>query len=73
MDSGRIATARRGGLSGARRRSWSPESVSIIVAEILASVEATTYDPSTRTWVGEYVILAERWRDPGRNTERMDL
>jgi transcriptional regulator with XRE-family HTH domain len=26
-----------------------------------------------REWVGEYVIPAERWRDPGANTRRMDL
>jgi site-specific recombinase XerD len=59
---------------GGRER-WVPilPELEAIVAEILASVEATTYDPSTRTWIGEYVIPAERWRDPGRNTERMDL
>jgi integrase len=59
---------------GGRER-WVPilPELEAIVAEILASVDPTTYDPTTRTWTGEYVIPAERWRDPGRNTERMDL
>lgn len=59
---------------GGRER-WVPvlPELEPVVAEILASVEPTIWDPSKRTWIGEFVIPAERWRDPGRNTERMDL
>src|SRR4051812_13103357 len=59
---------------GGRER-WVPvlPELEAIIAEILASIEATAWDPTTRAWIGEYVIPAERWRDPGRNTERMDL
>jgi integrase len=59
---------------GGRER-WVPilPELEPVVAEILASVEATGWDPVAHAWIGEYVIPAERWRDPGRNTERMDL
>jgi integrase len=59
---------------GGRER-WVPvlPELEPVVAEILASVEPTVWDPVRRAWVGEYVIPAERWRDPGANTQRMDL
>jgi integrase len=59
---------------GGRER-WVPvlPELEPVVGEILASVDATAWDPAARSWIGEYVVPAERWRDPGRNTERMDL
>jgi site-specific recombinase XerD len=59
---------------GGRER-WVPvlPELEPVVAEILASVGPTEWDSFRRAWLGEYVIPAERWRDPGRNTERMDL
>jgi integrase/recombinase XerD len=59
---------------GGRER-WVPvlPELEPVVAEILANVEPTVWDPGQRAWVGEYVVPAERWRDPGANTQRMDL
>jgi integrase/recombinase XerD len=63
---------------GARER-WVPvlPELEPIVAEILRTVAPTVWLPPDRgrpgTWVGEYVIPAERWRDPGHNTVRQDL
>jgi integrase len=52
---------------GGRER-WVPvlPELEPVVAEILANVEATVWDPVRREWVGEYVIPAERWRDLAR-------
>jgi integrase/recombinase XerD len=55
---------------------WIPviEELEPVVAEIRRNVNpACTLDPRTGVWVGEHVIPAERWSDPGRNTARTDI
>lgn len=59
---------------GGRER-WVPvlPELEPVIAEILAHVEPTVWDRVRQQWVGEFVLPAERWRDPGRNTERVEL
>lgn len=59
---------------GGRER-WIPvlPELAPVVAQILGSVEETRWDRVKGVWVGEFVIPAERWRDPGHNTVRVDV
>jgi site-specific recombinase XerD len=63
---------------GGRER-WVPvlPELEPVVAEILRTVGPTAWVPGRGgrpgAWVGEYVLPAERWRDPGVNTRRIDI
>lgn len=53
---------------GGRER-WIPvlPDLEPVVAEILATVGPSEFDPDTGEWEGEYVIAAGAWGDPGVN------
>jgi integrase len=59
---------------GGRER-WVPilPELAPVVDEILEHVGPTAWNARTHAWEGEYVLCAQRWRDPGRNRERVDL